>query len=304
MEVKAWSYEGLPEFTDEVEGAVWLDTTGDEPQVDYLPDVDYATYGDRTLRLQILKPRTRNHPTPTGLPCFVYVQGSAWRKQNIYQDVPQLARMAALGYVAALVEYRGSDEATFPCPIVDARNAVRYLRANAAMYGIDPDRMVLAGNSSGGHTAVYASMWQGEEENLYPGVSAEVSCVVDYYGSVSVMADDSNPTTIDHCLPTSPEGMEMGGVNLRERPDLMRLLSVECNVDEDTPVPPVLILHGEMDTLVDVHGSEEFKRQADECGANVTLVELPYSNHGTDQQINRTVLLNWLAQFPGMVPEV
>lgn len=138
MEVKAWSYEEIPEFTDEVEGAVWLDTTGDEPQVDYLPDVAYATYGDRTLRLQILKPRTRNNPTPRSLPCFVYVQGSAWRKQNIYHDIPQLARMAALGYVAALVEYRGSDEATFPCPIVDARNAVRFLRSHASNMASTP----------------------------------------------------------------------------------------------------------------------------------------------------------------------
>ena len=280
MEVKAWSYEEIPEFTDEVEGAVWVDTTGDEPQVDYLPDVAYATYGDRTLRLQILKPRTRNNPTPRSLPCFVYVQGSAWRKQNIYHDIPQLARMAALGYVAALVEYRGSNEATFPCPIVDAHNAVRFLRFHAAEYGIDPSRIVLAGNSSGGHTAVYASFWQGEEENLYPGISAEVSCVIDYYGSVSVMADDSNPTTVDHNLPTSPEGLEMGGVNLRERPDLMRLLSVECNIDEATPVPPVLILHGTKDRTVNTTCSVALYQRLRAYGKETELYLLRGADHG------------------------
>ena len=139
---------------------------------------------------------------------------------------------------------------------------------------------MLAGNSSGGHTAVYASFWQGEEENLYPGVSADVSCVVDYYGSVSVMADDSNPTTVDHNLPTSPEGMEMGGVNLRERPDLMRLLSVEYNIEEDTPVPPVLILHGTKDRTVNTTCSVALYRRLRECGKETQLYLLRGADHG------------------------
>lgn len=280
MEVEDWSYEDIPEFAEDVEGAIWLDTTGDEVQVDYLPNVVYAQYGDLARHLQILKPRTRNNRTPTGLPCVVYVQGSAWRHQNVYRDLPQLAKLAERGYVVAVVEYRGSDVATFPCPIVDARNAVRYMRANAAEYGIDPARIALTGNSSGGHTAVYASFWQGEEENLYPGVSAQVSCVVDYYGSVSVIADDSNPSTIDHNLPTSPEGMEMGGVNLRERPDLMRLLSIEHNVNEDTPIPPTLILHGTKDRIVNTTCSVKLYRHLRECGKEVQLYLLRGADHG------------------------
>ncbi|WP_231510689.1 hypothetical protein [Lactobacillus delbrueckii] len=65
-------------------------------------------------------------------------------------------------------------------------------------------------------------------------LTAKVSGVVDFYGSVSVMREDSNPTTINHLQADSPEGMEMGHVDLRENSDLRRKLSVECNISKDT----------------------------------------------------------------------
>ncbi len=93
------------------------------------------------------------------------------------------------------------------------------------------------------------------ESNLYPGISASVKGILNYYGSVSVMLEDSNPTTINHHMPDSPEGMEMGGVNLKERPDLCRKLSVECNITENTDLPPVLIFHGTKDRIVNTRQS-------------------------------------------------
>ena len=84
--------------------------------------------------------------------------GSAWAKQNCYGDVANFPEFVKMGYVVAIVEYRDYTIAPFPAPIVDARNAVRYLKKNAAQYCIDPERMVLAGSSSGGHTAAYAGI--------------------------------------------------------------------------------------------------------------------------------------------------
>ena len=73
---------------------------------------------------------------------------------------------------------------------------------------------------------------------------------------------------------------DMGGVNLRERPDLMRLLSVECNVDEDTPVPPVLILHGTKDRTVNTTCSVALYRRLRECGKETELYLLHGADHG------------------------
>lgn len=71
--------------------------------------------------------------------------------------------------------------------------------------------------------------------------------IISFYGACSVMLDDGMPSTINHHLPESPEGKQMGGVNLRVHPELCRKLSVECNIDEDTELPPVLMFHGTKD---------------------------------------------------------
>ncbi len=165
VEIKEWSYEEFPEFTETVEGVEVIPTTGDELGVHYMHDVEYANVDGIPLHLQILIPASRNdHFIPFGeqeklsLPCFVFVQGSAWMQQYVYANLCQLAKLALRGYVCAIVEYRHSGQAPFPAQAVDARNAIRFLRVNAKKYGIDPDRMIVAGDSSGGHTAMWAGL--------------------------------------------------------------------------------------------------------------------------------------------------
>ena len=289
MEVKAWTYEEFPEFTEIPEGAGVLETSGDEPGVAYIPDVKYQTEGGMTLRLQVLIPYCRNDPFDPllpeqrrALPCVVYVQGSAWMAQDCYRGVPLLSKLAARGFVSAIVEYRHSGIAPFPAQAVDARNAVRFLRKNAAVYGIDPERIVLAGSSSGGHTALWAAMRQndGTAEDLYPGVSAAVKGIVDYYGAVSAMPDDGYPTTLNHHLPDSPEGLEMGRADLRAHPELRKTLSVECNVGPETPLPPVLILHGTKDRTVSTKISVLLYEALRAAGKDARMYLLRGADHG------------------------
>ena len=289
MEVRQWSYEELPEFTRIPEGAEVIETTGGETGVNYFHDVEYANVNGTPLRLQILIPACRNsgfqpfaEEQPFSLPCFVFVQGSAWFQQYLYAQVASLAQLALRGYVCAVVEYRHSGIAPFPAQAKDARNAVRFLRQNARRFGVDPDRMILAGDSSGGHTAMWGGMLDddGTEDNLFPGVSAKVSGIVDYYGSTSVMAPDSNPCTVNHCLPDSPEGLVMGGKNLLEHPELARQLSVECNIDESTPLPPVLILHGTKDRVVNCEGSAILYERLKATNHPARLFLLKGADHG------------------------
>lgn len=281
MEVKDWTYEDFPEFTDEVEGVTVLPTTGDELEVHYVHNVKYETEGGVQLNLQLLIPFTRNQQEMT-LPCVAFVQGSAWMEQDVYAQLPMVAQLARRGYVVAIVEYRHSGIAPFPAQAVDTENAIRFLRKHANEYGILPEKMIVAGDSSGGHTAMFVGIRHGgePEQNAYPGVSAEVKGIINYYGSVSVMEPDSNPTTVNHCLPDSPEGMEMGGVNLLEREDLRRKLSVECNIDENTELPPVLIFHGTKDRTVNTRGSVTLYRRLKECGKDVRFYLIQGADHG------------------------
>ena len=289
MEVKSYTYEELPEFTDEVEGAGIIETTGDETGVNYFHDVEYANVDGTPLHLQILIPACRNDgfvPFAEKLPfarsCYVFIQGSGWMQQYVYANVPSLSKLAARGYVCAIVEYRHSGIASFPAQPKDARNAIRFLKKNAGRFGIDPDRMIVAGDSSGGHVAMWAGLIRDDDtaDNLYPGVSAEVKGIVDYYGSTSVIAPDSNPQTVNHCLPDSPEGLVMGGKDLLANPDLARALSVECNIDESTEIAPSLIFHGTKDRVVNCTGSVVLYKRLKETGHDVSFYLVKGADHG------------------------
>lgn len=161
-------------------------TTGEEMGVHLRRDVEYARVGGVSLVLQILEPFQRNAPDRR-YPCMVFVQGSAWKEQDVYRPCAMMARMASLGFVTAVVQYRHSGIAPFPAQIQDALNAVRFLRCQGERYHVNPEQMFLAGCSSGGHTAMFAGMTgdagEWEKENCYPQVSARVSGIINYYGS-------------------------------------------------------------------------------------------------------------------------
>jgi acetyl esterase/lipase len=156
------------------------------------------------------------------------------------------------------------------------------MRKHAEEYHIDGEKMILAGDSSGGHTVMFAGLIHDDDsaDNLFPGISAEVQGIVNYYGSCSVMREDSNPSTLNHHLPDSPEGMEMGGANLRERPDLCRKMSVECNITKETRIAPVLIFHGTKDRTVNTYNSVDVYRKLKECGKEANLYLIQGADHG------------------------
>lgn len=316
MELKDWSYEDMPAYegTSEggPEGAIWLDTTGDEVGVQYLHDVVYANTPQGDLRLQIMIPMTRNKKVtfpahwmanedgtfPEGLfdhnpkyPCIVHVQGSAWFPQDLYGHLPNYSKLAARGFVVAIVEYRDSFRATFPTPILDAMNAVRFLRSHAKFYGIDPDNMFLSGDSSGGHTAVMAGIWCHEDhgDNYYEGVSAEVNAVISHYAAGDFLFEDSNPTTPDHTKATSPEGKEMGGVDMT--PEMCEALTCRTYVTPEADIPPMILFHGTKDRLVNTKCSVYLYERLKECGKDATLYLLKGADHGgsefwTDQMVD------------------
>ncbi|MCR5795766.1 MAG: alpha/beta hydrolase [Solobacterium sp.] len=279
MELKKWTYDEYPEYVNDHIDVI--PSTGDEVGVCYFDNVVYAQMPEADLHLQILVPFSRNDQT--GLrPCVVYVQGSAWKKQHLYMGIPDLSRLAARGYVVAVVEYRHSGIASFPAPVIDARNAVRFLRKNAAQYRIDPERMIMSGSSSGGHTAVYAGFTHndGSKDDLYPGYSAETSGIIDYYGSTSFMFEYSNPSTPEHLTPESPEGMEAGHIDLRENEEMRRKMSVECNITAATVIPPTLILHGTKDRTVHPECSVRLYEQMKKTHHDVQMYLVRGADHG------------------------
>lgn len=283
MEIKEWAYEEYPAFDEKIEGVKRIATTGDEKGTYIQSNVEYARIDGRPLHLQIMMPVSRNtQNTDLRYPCLVYVQGSAWMEQNINAKLGLLARLSEKGYVIAVVEYRHSGIAPFPAQAIDARNAIRFMKLHADEYKVNAEQIFVGGDSSGGHTAMFSQMISDDEDqtNLYPGITADVRGIISFYGASSVMLEDGMPSTINHHLPDSPEGREMGGVNLREHPELCRKLSVECNIDENTALPPVLMFHGTKDRTINPRVSVTVYERLKKCGKDVQLYLVEGADHG------------------------
>lgn len=320
MEVKNWSYEDFPEWTDLPEKSDRLETTGDEPGTYYVPDVEYAVMDGIPLHLQILMPLSRNHPADPH-PCVVYVQGSGWMEQDCYHNVGRIAHLAERGYVVAIVQYRHSGQAGFPAQIQDARNAVRFMRVHAKEYYVNPDRIFLAGSSSGGHTAVFAALagpddcteeglvfpdsdfrldekyysypedafrneGRNEEKrvcfdrNLYPGVSAGVLGVIDLYGCVSVRFEDDFPTLTPRGAEGGMDTSFLSHIPEEERRGIERRASAVCWITKETDMVPVFIIHGTKDRIVNTRQSAELYQALRASGNECEFHLLGGADHG------------------------
>lgn len=127
--------------------------------------------------MQVITPQTRNTKESDEVyPCIVYVQGSAWMKQNINAKLGLLARLSEKGYVIAVVEYRHSGIAPFPAHAIDTRNVIRYMKLHAKEYKADANQMFVDGDSSGGHTAFFSQLINEDEKvNIYLKESADMN---------------------------------------------------------------------------------------------------------------------------------
>lgn len=268
---------------EDVDRAIRIPTSGDEIGTYIHSNIEYANINGMPLHLQIITPQSRNTQNINKkYPCIVYVQGSAWKKQNINAKLGLLARLAEKGYVNAVVEYRHSGIAPFPAVALDTRNAIRFMKVHAAEYGLDEMKLFVGRDSSGGHVAMFSQLIQDDDQksNLFPGVNADVKGIISFYGACSMMLEDGMPSTILHHLPQSPEGQQMGGANLREHPQLCRKMSVECNIDETTALPPVLMFHGTKDRTINPRVSVVVYNRLKQCGKDVSLYLLEGADHG------------------------
>ncbi|HPF40154.1 MAG TPA: alpha/beta hydrolase [Phycisphaerae bacterium] len=263
-------------------------------------------------------------------PIVMWIHGGGWQSGS-YQQFAQAARpLLARGIHVALTDYRLSHQAIFPAQIHDVKGLVRHLRANAATYNIDPDRIGAWGSSAGGHlTALLAtSGGVAEVEGVSGGnsvYSSRVQAAVDYFGPTDLLnmnLDVTDPpgNGIDHDAPTSPESKLIGfdgaseGIGvLRENIDnpappfpekvaLANLASPSMHASADDP--QILIAHGLDDTSVPFHQSVRLYDALSPLGVDVTLRPVPGFGHGalgteTDAAAREFLVRRLLPREPG-----
>lgn len=248
--------------------------------------LEYVANGHERQKLDIYLPQKAVRP----MPLVVWVHGGGWRGGN--KENPPILWLLERGYAVASVNYRLSQHAPFPAQIHDCKAAIRWLRANASKYGIDPGRIGVAGGSAGGHLVALLGTG-GDVKELegdlgVTGVSSRVQAVCDIFGPTDFLRFE--PMNRD---PKSVLAQLLGGT-VEEKKDLARLASPVTHVSRDDP--PFLILHGTADKVVPVAQSEILERALKQAGVEVTLVKLEGAGHG-GPQFNTPEIRKAIADF-------
>jgi acetyl esterase/lipase len=161
-------------------------TVAQKPEVPesviFEPDVEYANPDGQHLQLDLARPKSGEGP----FPAVVCIHGGGFRAGSRKGYDALCLKLAARGYVAVTVSYRLAPKYQFPAAVHDTKAAVRWLRANAAKYHIDPERIGVTGGSAGGHLAQFLGVTAGvkrfEGDSGNPDQSSAVRCVVNVYG--------------------------------------------------------------------------------------------------------------------------
>jgi len=242
----------------------------------------YVPNGDAAQELDLYFPEKRAEKPQ---PLLVWIHGGGWVAGSKAQ-VPYLNQLSR-GYIVASIEYRFSQKALFPAQIQDCQAAIRWLRANAKKYNIDPQHIGVGGASAGGHLAALVGTSGGKK--VFPAIggnedqSDRVQAVCDIFGptnfwTVIKQADeDKNAKNIFKWNNGDPYS-KLIGAKLGEDKEKCDAVSPVHYVSKESP--PFLILHGDRDTLVPYAQSVELADLLAKAGVKVTLQRLPGAGHG------------------------
>ncbi|GAA2142808.1 alpha/beta hydrolase [Actinomadura napierensis] len=230
------------------------------PGVRVMRGVPYAELdGVRPLELDLWL------PDAPGAPLVLFLHGGAWRRgrrddmgmrTRAWSPGP-FARLAAAGFAVACADYRLSGEAAFPAQLDDVRAALRWLALRSADLGIDPGRVVVWGESAGGHLASLLALTSDE-----PRVAAAVV----WYGPADLSLS-----------PGPPESLLLGA---SPATDSAKAREASPVAHAHPGAPPFLLVHGEDDTLVPCAHSQALAARLREAGASADLRLVPSADHG------------------------
>ena len=205
-------------------------------------------------------------------PLLVWIPGGGWRGADKNQMLGEMVQFVNAGYIVASIYYRSSAQGHYPDQIIDVKTAIRFLRAHADKYDIDPDRIGVFGRSAGGHLASLAAMNEDDHtDGEWQGYSSKVQCCCDMFGPVDMLANMlmeekkfDDPKFRWHKLEDTHGGALLGGdpATMKER------AAAASPVNHVNPnMCPILILHGDADPIVPTNVSSDiFWRKIEEAG--------------------------------------
>jgi acetyl esterase/lipase len=235
-------------------------------------NIEYANPDDQHLQVNMARPAEGAGP----FPAVVCIHGGGFRAGTRDGYDGLIRQLAERGYVAITVTYRLAPKYPFPAAIYDVKAAVRWLRANAAKYHVDPDRIGVTGGSAGGHLAQFLGVtsdvkeFEGDEGNL--DQSSRVACVVNYYGPSDFTKSYGKSVDAAEVLP-----LFLGG-NLEQQRQKHIIASPLYWVTPNAA--PTLCVHGTKDTYVAYEQAVWLTDKLRAAGVEVELLTLEGAGHG------------------------
>jgi acetyl esterase/lipase len=234
--------------------------------------IEYAKPGGESLQLDLARPKSPNGKCPA----ILCIHGGGFRAGKREGWDGRCKMLAERGYVAATVTYRLAPKAPYPAAIHDVKAAVRWLRANAATYSIDPEKIGVTGDSAGGHLAQFLGVTGGvalfEGDGGNPGVSSRVSCVVNWYGPSDFTKSYGKSVDAAEVLP-----LWLGGDDTKEHRKHIEASPLYWGTPE---AAPTLLLHGTKDPYVAFEQAEWMRDRLKAAEVEVELVAFEGAGHG------------------------
>lgn len=269
-------------------------------QAELIGPIEYSSCGQTLTLIRPWAPKNDYAHQPP-CPVILFVQGSAWTSPNLNYEIPMLSHYAEEGFAVATVTHRSiANGYPFPTFLKDVKCAIRFLRAHARQYGLDPARVAAFGTSSGGHTVCMLGL-TGDDPAFrteeYPDFSDAVCAVVSCFAPTDLQALFSHYRNRDNpnewmCSAFGPDADTWD--------QQMEIYSPVSRVQNGQPYPPFLLLHGDADPVVPVAQMESLYQRLKEAGADVTARYVDGAEHEGNfwspevREVIHSALVGWL----------
>ncbi|MBI90602.1 MAG: lipase [Gammaproteobacteria bacterium] len=249
------------------DSASWAATVQNEFRV--IPDITYLRANGVELKIDVYQSRNSEGPAPT----FIYYHGGGWvggsKESNVLRLLPYLEG----GWAAVNVQYRLGNVSLAPAAVEDSLCALRWVARNADQYGFDTERLVVSGNSAGGHLALTSGMIPSEaglDRQCLGSETPKVAAIVNWYGITDV-------NDLLHGVNEKSYAVRWLG----SQPDMAEIaerVSPMSYVRSD--LPPVITIHGDADPTVPYNHAVQLHRSLDRAEVTNELVTVPNGGHG------------------------
>ncbi len=258
-------------------------------------DVAYGTQSPKQV-LDILYPTD----TSTGpRPAIIHIHGGGWYTGGKDGDstLRLMHAFAEKGYVALSIAYRLSDEALFPAAVEDCRLAVRWLRANAAKYRVDPAHIGALGGSAGGHLSAMLAVCGEEKRFDGEGGLMEYSSAIQAAAPICPPMDLTKPLSFTLGVANDEAVTRFLGGTPEQKAEEAKWASPITYARAG--VPPVLLIHGDADRRVELVQSTDFAAKMKEVGGACELIVVPGGKHGMGMARTPEMLARMIGFFDG-----